>query len=309
MAFASGSEHSLYYVAEATAGTTPATPVFKTFRHTGATLALTKETIESQELGGRRIRCFRHGNKQVGGGSDLELSYGDFDDMLQAVTCGTWAADTPSAGTDQLKTGSTRRTFTFERNFADIAKRIRYTGVEVNELTVNIAPNAVVTGSVSFIGLDQDTDNDMVTGATYTAPSSQCPFDSFSGTIEEGGSAIGIVTSAEFTIANGIEALFSVGSSSAIGKSIGKTRITGTITVYFEDMVMLNKFVNETASSLLLTLVAEDTSELSLSFPNIKYTGGSPDVSGDGPITLSMPFQVLYDSTSTSELVIQRTPA
>lgn len=308
MTIASGSEHSLYYVEETVTGTTPTTPVFSPFRHTGTTLALSKDSIQSEELGGRHIRCFRAGNKQVGGDGSLQLSYGDFDAMLEAVTCGTWGTDTPIIGTDQLLTGSVRRSFTFERYFADIAQRIRYTGVECNELSLSIAPNALVTGSISFVGLDQDPTNTMVAGATYDTPSSQCPFDSFSGVIKEGGTEIGIVTSIDMTLANGIEALFAVGSSSAVDKSIARTNVTGTITVYFEDMVMLNKFVNETASSLEFTLVAEDTSELRFYMPNIKYTGGQPDVSGDGAITLSMPFQSLYDATATSELVIERTP-
>jgi hypothetical protein len=302
MAFASGAEHSLFYVAESVAGVTPATPAFKTFRHTGTTLALTKDAIQSEELGGRRIRCFRHGNKQVGGDGSLQLSYGDFDDMLEAALCGTWTANV-------LKTGSVRRSFTFERFFADIAQRVRYTGVEVNELSLSVSPNAIVTGSLSFIGLDQDPVNTMLAGSTYAAPSAQCPFDSFSGSIVEGGAVIGVVTQLEMSLANGIEPLFAVGSNSAAGKSIGRTNVTGTMTVYFEDMTLLNKFVNETSSSLVFSLEAEDGSVLSFNLPNVKYNGGQPDVSGDGAITLSMPFQALYDSTEASELVITRTPA
>lgn len=302
MAFASGAEHSLYYVAETVAGTTPATPAFKTFRHTGTTLALTKDAIQSEELGGRRIRCFRHGNKQVGGDGSIQLSYGDFDDMLEAALCGTWT-------TNVLKTGSVRRTFTFERNFADIAQRIRYTGVQVNELSLSVAPNSIVTGSLSFIGLDQDPVNTMIAGSTYTAPSAQCPFDSFTGTITEAGTTIAVVTQLELSLSNGLEPLFVIGSSSAVGMSIGRTNVTGTLTAYFENMTLLNKFVNETSSNLEFTLEAGDGSTLEFSLPNIKYNGGQPDVSGDGPITLSMPFQALYDGTAESELVITRTPA
>ena len=32
-----------------------------------------------------------------------------------------------------------------------------------------------------------------------------------------------------------------------------------------------------------------------MTLPNIKYTGGQPDVSGEGTITLSMPFKALCD--------------
>ena len=63
---ANGSRHSMALVAESVAGTTPATPVFTPIRQTGTTLALTKETIQSQELrADRQIADMRHGNKQV----------------------------------------------------------------------------------------------------------------------------------------------------------------------------------------------------------------------------------------------------
>jgi hypothetical protein len=301
MAFASGSEHSLYYVPESTIGTTPATPPFKTFRHTGTTLALTKDTIQSEELGGRQIKCFRHGNKQVSGSNDYELSYGDFDDMLEAVTLGSWT-------TNVLKAGAIRRGFTFERYFADIDERIRYTGCEVNEVTMTIAPNAVVTGSFSIVGVDQDPVNTMIAGSTYAAPSVQCPFDSFSGIVTEGGVTSGIVTQIELSLVNGIEPQFVVGSAAVAGKSLGKSNATGTATIQFVDMVALNKFVNETESAITVNLVAEDGSELLIDIPKIKYTGGQPDVSGEGIITLAMPFQALYDTTAESNIVFTRTP-
>lgn len=309
MAIASGSSHSLYYVEETTRGTTPTTPVFKTFRHTGTTLALTKEAFESNERGGRQVKCFRHGNKQVNGGTDYELSYGDFDDLLEAVTGGAWATDTPTAGTDQLKSGNDIRFYTIERDFEDISTRIRYTGCAVNEMSLTVAPNANVEGSFGFVGVDQDTDNDMVSGATYEDPTTQCPFDSFSGSISEGGSTIGVVTEITMSLNNGIANLFAVGSDAPVDYSIQRFRVEGTLTVYFENVTLLNKFINETSSTLEFTLTSEGGDDLKFSFPNIKYNGGQPDVSDDNEITLAMPFVGLYDATDESEIVIERTPA
>lgn len=43
--------------------------------------------------------------------------------------------------------------------------------------------------------------------------------------------------------------------------------------------------------------------------PNIVYTGGQPDVSGEGPVTLSMPFQATLDpAIEGTNIVIQRIP-
>jgi hypothetical protein len=302
MSFASGSEHTLHYVAETVAGTTPATPAFRVLRNTGVTLALSKDAIQSEELGGRRIRCFRHGNRKVDGDVSIELGQTDFDDMLQAVMCGTWA-------TGVLRTDSVRRTFTFERNFVDIAQRIRYRGCEVNELSLTVTPNSIVSGSLTIVGNDQDNSNAAVAGATYVNTTTACPFDGFSGAVLEGGSTIATVTQIELTIANGIEPLYAIGTVGAIGKSIGRTNISGTVTAYFGNVSLLNKFLNETLSSLSFTLTNSAGASLQFNLPRIVYNGAPPNVSGDGAVTIALPFQALFDTTANSELVITRTPA
>ena len=116
MTIATGSRHNMAYVVESTFGTTPSTPVFTPIRHTGTTIGLSKDSIESEELReDRQIANYRHGNKSVSGDINFELSYGSFDDILEAVLCGTW-------NTDVLKAGTTRRSYTIERHHQDIGK-------------------------------------------------------------------------------------------------------------------------------------------------------------------------------------------
>jgi len=310
MAFASGSNHSMAYIAETTFGTTPATPVFKPLRHTGTTLGLSKDNLQSEELrSDRQIACFRHGNKQVGGDVSSELTYTDFDDFLEAATCGTWLIDDPALGTDRLLAGIVRRSFTIERKFGDINEYIRFTGCEVNSFSLTVAPNAIVTASFSMIGADQDPSNAIVTGATYGTAQGGCPFDSFSGAILEGGSSIGIVTSVDLSIENSIEPNFVVGSKTTAGNTIGRSNATGSITAYFENTDLMNKFINETATSLEFDLVSEAGDTLKFTLPNVKYGSGQPDVSGDGSVTISLDFQALYDAATLSNIIIERTAA
>lgn len=300
MANASGSNHDAAYVRETQYGVTPATPVMKPLRNTGVTLALTKDPIQSEELRkDRQIACFRHGNRQVGGNVNYELSISDFDDMLEAALCGTWT-------NDELKAGVTRRSFTIERFFSDIATRIRYTGCEVNTLSLTVAPNAVVSGVIGIVGKDQDPSNAMLAGATYPTPIGGCPFDSFSGVIKENDIAIGTVTQIEFNINNGITPNFVVGSKTTTDTSIDRSNVSGTMTAYFASMDLLNKFVNETPSSIEFELVNEAGDKLTFIFPTVKYNGGQPDVSGPGSITIALPFQALYNAGAQSQIVIVR---
>lgn len=311
---ADGSRHNLSYIEEATRNVTPATPVFKPIRHTGTTLALSKDTVQSEEIrSDRQIADFRHGAYKVGGDVNIELSYASFDDILEAVLCGTWAVDTPIAGTDQLKVGSTRRSFTLERNFTDILPADkpyhRFTGCEFSTLNLQISANAMITGSVSVVGSGMNTDTAIIAGATYDPASTTTPLDSFTGTLNEGGSTIAVITEIQLTLDNTIDPRYVVGSKESILPSIGRSNVSGTITAFFENSDLLDKFIDETESDINFTLPDSAGNSYKFTIPRVKYNGGQPDVSGEGPITLSMPFQALLDSTTSTNLIIERTDA
>jgi len=303
MTIATGSRHNMAYVVESTFGTTPSTPVFTPIRHTGTTIGLSKDSIESEELReDRQIANYRHGNKSVSGDINFELSYGSFDDILQAVLCGTW-------NTDVLKAGTTRRSYTIERHHQDIGKYLRSTGCNFNTMSLSVAPNSMVTGSFGVIGKDFSVASVAVTGATYNTESVTAPFDSFSGSITEGGSSIAVVTSLELNIENGMEALYVIGSSDTLQPSIGKSMVNGSITAYFEDSTLIDKFINETSSSLSFTLTDAAGNDYLFELPNVKYNSGNPEVGGAGAVTVSLDFVALYDSGDASQIVITRTAA
>lgn len=311
---ANGSRHSMRYVPEVAYGVTPATPAFKPIRHTGTTLGLSKEALQSEEIrDDRQIADFRHGAYQTAGDINVELSYGSFDELLEAVLCGSWATDTPAAGTDQLKAGTTRRSFTVERFFGDMESAQkpyhRFTGVEFNTLALQITANAMITATFGVLGQNFATASAAITGATYAAATTTSPLDSFTGTLNENGSLIAVITEIQLNIENGLEARYVVGSKASIRPSIGRSNVSGTITAYFEDSVLLDKFINETESDIEFTLPDGAGNQLKFILPRIKYNGGQPDVQGEGPITLSMPFQALLDATTGTNLIIERTPA
>lgn len=311
---ANGSRHSMRYVAETVYGQTPATPAFKMIRHTGTTLGLSKESLQSEELrDDRQISDFRHGAYQVGGDINIELSYGSFDDLLEAVMLGTWEADSPSVGIDRLKAGVTRRSFTVERFFGDIASvdkpYHRFTGVELNTLSLAINANAMITGSFGVLGQNMSTGTAIIAGATYAAATTTSPLDSFTGTLQEAGTPIAVITEISLSLENALEARFVVGSKQSIRPSIGRSNVTGQVTAYFENSALLDKFINETESSIVFELPDGAGNKYTFTLPRIKYTGGQPDVDGEGPITLAMPFQALLDPTTGTNLMIDREAA
>lgn len=303
MTIATGSRHNLSYVVEATFGTTPSSPGFTPIRHTGTTLGLSKDAVESEELReDRQVAHFRHGNKSVTGDINFELSYGGLDALLEATLCGTWA-------TNVLKAGTTRRSYTVERHHQDIGKYLRSTGCQFNTMSLSVAPNSMVTGSFGIIGSGFTTSGSALGSSSYSAESTTAPFDSFSGSIKEGGSAIAIITALELNIDNGMEALYVVGSADTLLPSIGKSSVTGSVTAYFENTTLLDKFVAETTSSIEFTLTDAAGNDYIVLLPKVKYNSGNPEVSGPEAITVTLDFVALYNSSDASQIKITRVPA
>lgn len=234
-------------------------------------------------------------------GQTMAIEAGDGDELVVA--------------SNRIKAGTERRSFSFIRHFADILTADNpyhiFTGCELNQLQLNIAANSMVTGVMSVIGQGMSTAQDLTAYGTptFNSVSTTSPFDSFTGTLTEGGVAIAVITEISMTLVNGIEPKFVVGSPNSIYPSVGRSNLTGQITAYFEDSDLIDKFINETESSINFRLPDGAGNAQRFTIPRIKYTGGQPDVAGEGPITLTMPFQALLDSTESTNLLIQRTPA
>jgi len=302
--------HNLFLLAESTYGTTPSSdPEFVDIRHTGTTLALTKEGTISEELhSDRQIRDSRHGVKAVGGDINFELSYGSFDTLLEAVLLGTWS-------TNVLKAGVTRRSFSMLRHFTDQASGDKpyhlFSGIELNTLNLNIPVTGLVTGSFGTLGKGLTLLGDLSTlgTPTFTDPTTTAPFDGFTGSITEGGTATSVVTAIDLTLANGLAPIYHIGSDETSLPSIGRCTLNGSITAVFQNAALFDKFVNETESALVVTLEDPAGNTYEINLPRIKYNGGQPDVSGEGSIVLTLPIQALYKVSDLSNIVITRANA
>lgn len=229
--------------------------------------------------------------------------------VSEDVTVDEAAGDTVTIVSTELKAGIGRRFFTLERQFTDIAvpEWHAFEGCEVNTLSLDVVPDAIVTGVFGFIGQTSATIRTaIISGATYTDAYTTEPMDSFSGTITEGGGAIAVVTAINLNIDNGITPLFVVGSPDTIQPSRGRINVTGSLTVFFESKTLLEKFQNETESDLVFTLTI-NSQTYQFDLPRIIYTSGQPDMAGEGAISMTMAFQAIYDDTEASNIVITRT--
>ena len=301
MAFSQGSRSSLSFITEATFGTTPAGD-FANLPFSTHSLNLTKDVLAGTDIQADRMgRVNRQGNRQVGGDIVVDLRDGDFDVLLESAMLNTWA-------TNVLKVGTTPKFISVEDYAADIDQARLFTGLSVSTMGISLAPNQMVTTTFGMVGKDMTMS---ATEKTQTAASGAAPFDAYSGDISignvGGASAVAIVTALDFTLNNSYAPTFVIGDDSAPSLEYGRADVEGTMTAYFEDAALINRFLNETETEIEVS-VNDPTgaNAYTFSFPRVKIN--SADVGVDGPTSrmISMSFVALYDTTEATNLKITR---
>ena len=304
MAFAQGSRSSLSYIVESTFGTTPAGN-FTTLPFTSHSLNLTKDIMEGNDIQADRMpRVNRQGNRQTSGDIAVDLRRGDFDPLLEAAMLSTWS-------TNVLKVGTTPKFFSIEDYASDIDQARLFTGMTVSTLGISMAPNQMVATTFGMVGKDMSISQ---TQKTLNASSTNAPFDAYSGSIGIGAigtgtpSSVAVVTGIDFTLENSYAPTFVIGSDSAPSLEYGRAEVSGTISAYFEDAALINRFLNETETGVQV-IVNDPTGSnpYTFKFPRCKIN--SADVGVDGPTSriVSMEFVGLYDTGEASNMEITRT--
>jgi len=288
MAFAQGSRSGLSYIVESTFGTTPAGN-FTAIPYNTHSLNLTKERVTGNEIQpDRMLRVDRHGNRQAAGEIVVDLRDGNFDPFLESALQNAWDTS-PAAAPDQLKVGSTPKYFSIEDAANDIGQYRLFTGMSVSSMSLSIAPNQMVTTTFGMVGKDMTVSG---SGKTVDDATIAQPFDSYSGDVAIGdvgnSSAAAIVTSLPTLVS-------------------GMATVEGTLTAYFEDASLINRFINETESELVVS-VNDPTgnNEYTFTFPKIKVNGAEVPVEGQESRIINLPFVALYDSTMETNLLIER---
>jgi len=301
MAFAQGSRSSLSYIVESTFGTTPAGN-FTNLPFSTHSLNLTKDRVAGNDIQADRMpRVDRHGNRQVAGDIAVDLRDGDYDAFLESAMLNTWS-------TNVLKVGTTPKFFSVEDYAADIDQARVFTGLSVSTMGISLAPNQMVTTTFGMVG------KDMTIGAvekTQDAASGAAPFDAYSGDISignvGGATPVAIVTSLDFTLTNSFAPTFVIGDASAPSLEYGRAEVEGTLTAYFEDATLINRFLNESETEIEVS-VDDPTgaNSYTFTFPRVKIN--SADVGVDGPTSrmISLSFVALYDATEGTNLKITR---
>lgn len=205
----------------------------------------------------------------------------------------------------RIANGTTEQSFTVEVRYTDITRYHIYRGVIADTGALTVPPNGIVTQNWGTVAKNYE-ETATTLDASPTAAGDYSPFDGLSGTYEEAGGSIDVMTGVSLNIANNTMLTESLGSDEA-GEAIPrKFRVDGSVSYYKEDDTLSAKFYGETESSIIFTLSDPDGNQMRFTIPRIKYTSLEEGKGDDGPIISRMNYQSLKHEETGSMLFIDQ---
>lgn len=287
---ASGADTRVAYVAETTFGTTPADPAFSALRVTSGGLSTTKATEVSEELrADQNVVDELQTGQDVAGSYPFELSYGSFDDWLEAALGGAWA-------TNVLQNGVTPRFFSVEEiiELGATDSYRRFTGCMINTLSLSIAARQRINGSFGLMGKQETLAEAALANATYGNASTEeiMVAGTSVGTVSIGALSNLCVSALSLQINRNLRPRHCIGSIYSQQMNYGVCDVTGTVDVYFDSNAAYQAVLDHGTAAIEATIGHDANKKYTLSIPRARWLDGSVRIGGKNEdIMVQMPFR------------------
>ena len=197
--------------------------------------------------------------------------------------------------------GHTDVSYSMEHWFNDISQSEVFTGLKFDKVGIDLPPTGMAKVSFDLMG------QNMTTSATryFTSPTSVTSngiVAAVNGILLVNGTAQTVVTGLQINIDPTFSGDPVVGSNTVPNLFAGPVSVNGQFTAYFTDATLRDLFVNETESSLVVSLTTDNTATadvLTLTIPRIKL-GGQQKNDGTGGIVQTFPFTALLNTNGGS---------
>jgi len=219
--------------------------------------------------------------------------------------------------------------FAVERRFEDQAEVLRelFLGMALNNFSLALAPQAIANGSVTFFGFSSETQVETGNAHIGTVPPAlyenlpndlPAPANSVYNTSTNVGrlgrgvdpidtAGVNFVLDASIDLTNNLRRQPAVGVFGAAGIGVGEVGVTGNLRTYFDNKEILDQILNNTETSLDLSVVDNDGQAMLFDMPRIKFSGGAPDVPGKNQdVTIPATYQAILDADLGYTISVQR---
>jgi hypothetical protein len=203
----------------------------------------------------------------------------------------------------RLEIGSTKRSFTVEREYTDIARFRRMTGVVFRSLQASFSPRqeAVLT----FGAIAKDAEPSGTTLGTPSAPSSNLPIAGIDvSAISVNGTAISKVTAIELNIDRGGKGLEALGSKTPIQIALGRVNVTAKLSLYYEDDTYTALFNAETEFQVSWSVTDLSGNKYHFTMDRFKASAESIDGGIEDPLVQALDGRALKHTDNGSIYVV-----
>ena len=156
------------------------------------------------------------------------------------------------------KTAHTDDSYSVEQWFSDIAQSEVFTGMKVGGAAISLPATGLVTSNFTFKGKDLAQTGTTAYFTNPTAASTKGIFAAVNGALLVNGSQGACITSMDFNIERAMEPTVCIGTNSADNIFVGRIKITGNFSAYFEDGSIRDYFNDETKVTLVVALTTTE---------------------------------------------------
>lgn len=297
-----GATGVLTFDTEATYKTTPAAPDAVIIPFKTESLAYNRELIESQTIKTGRNPA-RPGRGKVGVGGDISFELApQYGRLLKHIFGSYGVAGGSAPYTHTFKIGDLPVGMTIEKQFADLTKFFLYNGCKINTFKTGANPSGIIDASISIVGAKET-----VSGTSFDSSATDpghTPFDGFSASVKQGGSALGSVTKFDFTLSNGLDTDQYVLDGTGLRASMpdGKVSVVGSVSVLFESTTLYELAIAHTETSLEFhytlgagTGATAGAEKLSFYFDEVVLKPKTPVISGPKGMICDLDFIAYYN--------------
>lgn len=223
-------------------------------------------------------------------------------DASTPLVAGTSVANVKLQGA-RLSNGVTQTSYTYEKEFPDVAQLFAFKGMTPGKMTLNFVAAGLTDGSFDFMG------KTAVRGVTTIMPGSAADSRTFE--IQSGATGVGqlweagvpltssFVKSLNLSIDNVQRAQEAIANFGYVGIGSGTLKVTASMEVYFADGALYDKFLNNTYTSIVVATQDPAGNGYVVTLPRVNLMSSKIVAGGkDQDLMASFELQALADDTN-----------
>lgn len=185
---------------------------------------------------------------------------------------------------ESIVNGTTMPSFNLEKKFSDLASELAVLkGMAVDQMSLNVTAEAIITGSLSFMGKNEVSLAASTGNAYAAAPTTDVmnAVDHVLHIIEGGAGSDFDARAFSLQLANNLRTRLEIGEVgiSSLGK--GKCIVTGKLQAYYTTKAIMDKYLAMTASSLAVVVKDTAGNAYIVDLPRLRYTDGQRVAGGE----------------------------